>query len=411
MIKVAQIQIFSQYTGKAALRLHKAFLNSGIDSSLITLKPAVNDDSKTIQKGKISELVAKVDNKLQSFVNRKNVKEFGLFSYPVLGSNVSIMKEIKEADYIYIHWVLGGFLNLANIEQLAKLGKPLIFFMHDMWTFTGGCHYSFSCEKYTSFCFNCQIFPKNKNNDLSSKEFKKKLKLYSKYDNLFFISPSKWLYNCSKQSELTRDKPNFYIPNYIDKGFFKSFKKQTAKEILEIESSEIVIAFGAVSIDNPYKGCSYLLQALKILFEDVNFKNITILIFGSGHKKEIEVEIPYKIKFTGHLSDEYSTILVYNAADVFIAPSLADNLPTTVLESLSCGTAVVGFNTGGIPDMIKHKENGYLAAYRDANDLAEGIKFCLRNNIKGYTLADFEPELIINKHLALFESLANNGKK
>ena len=121
------------------------------------------------------------------------------FPYPVLGSNVSIMKEIREADYIYIHWVLGGFLTLKNIEQLAKLGKPLIFFMHDMWTFTGGCHYSFVPVKNTpQFCFNCQILPKNKNNDLSSKEFQKKLKLYSKYDNLFFISPSKWLYNCSK---------------------------------------------------------------------------------------------------------------------------------------------------------------------------------------------------------------------
>jgi glycosyltransferase involved in cell wall biosynthesis len=411
MIKIAQIQVFSQYTGKAALRLHKAFLNSGIESTLITLKSAINDDEKIIQKSKKSKLVAKLDNYLQSIINRKNVKEFGLFSYPILGTNVSLMKEVKEADYIYVHWVLGGFLNLANIEQLAKLGKPVIFFMHDMWPITGGCHYSFSCEKYAIACYDCQIFPKTKINDLSSKEFKKKLNLYKKYENFFFISPSKWLFNSAKNSALTKKKLHFYIPNYIDPSLFKPIEKCAAREILNIEKSQIVISFGAVSIDNPYKGWSYLIKALKILFEDENFKNITILIFGSGYKKEIDAEIPYKIKFVGHLSDDYSTMLIYNASTVFIAPSLADNLPTTVLESLNCGTAVVGFNVGGIPDMIRHKENGYLAAYRDADDLCNGIKFCIENQIKGYALADFEPQKIIGKHLELFSVLASNEKK
>ena len=315
------------------------------------------------------------------------------------------MEEVKNADYIYIHWALGGFLNLANIEQLAKLGKPVIFFMHDMWTITGGCHHSFACEKYKSGCYNCQIFPKNKKNDLSSKGFKKKLKLYSKYNNLYFISPSKWLYDCAKQSALTKDKPIFHIPNILDNTFFKPFDKKTAKQILNLNPNEIVIAFGAISIDSPYKGWYYLIKALKILSQEQDFKNISILIFGNGFKKEIAAEIPFKTRFTGHLSDEYSTVLVYNAADVFIAPSLADNLPTTILESLSCGTPVVGFNVGGIPDMIKHKENGYLAKYKDANDISEGIKFCLENKIKGYSLPDFGQNFIMNKHFELFEHI------
>ncbi len=107
----------------------------------------------------------------------------------------------------------------------------------------------------------------------------------------------------------------------------------------------------------------------------------------------------------GFLQDEYSTALVYNAADVFIVPSLADNLPTTVQESLSCGTPVVGFEVGGIPDMISHKKNGYLAKYKDSGDIAEGIKFCINNRIKGYRLPDFEPSVIVQKHLELFEQI------
>lgn len=405
MIKVIHLQVSSELTGRAPLRLHRAFLNAGIESKMISLKLTINDTGKNIQKGKVSQIVARLDNLYQFFSNRKNIREFGLFSYPMFGSDVSKMKEIHDADYIYIHWILGGFLNLRNIKQLARLGKPVIFFMHDMWTITGGCHYSFNCQKYTSTCFNCQIFPKNKNNDLASREFKKKLRLYTNYKNLYFVSPSKWLYNCATNSALTKDQPNFYIPNIIDKSFFKPFAKSKAKEIFNIDYSEMVVSFGAISIDSPYKGWPYLLEALRILFNDEQFKKITILVFGSGYKKEIELEIPYKTKFIGHLSDEYSTMLAYNASDVFVAPSLADNLPTTVLESLSCGTAVVGFNVGGIPDMIRHKENGYLARYRDANDLSQGIKYCLQQNIQGNLSADFDSDNIINKHLRLFEAI------
>ena len=103
----------------------------------------------------------------------KTIKQYGSFSYPILGTKISNIEEIKNADIIYLHWVLGGFLNLENIEQLAKLGKPVIFIMHDMWTITGGCHHSFTCEKYKSKCGDCQMFPGNKKNDLSAKLFNK----------------------------------------------------------------------------------------------------------------------------------------------------------------------------------------------------------------------------------------------
>lgn len=406
MIKVVQLQFFSESTGRAALRLHKAFLGNGIDSTIITLKQGINDDGKVIQKeGKMPKLKAWVDGKLQSYLTRNNLKEFGSFSYPFLGTNVSQMKEVQNADYIYIHWALGGFLNLSNFEQLAKLGKPIIFFMHDMWAITGGCHHSFTCGKYKSHCFDCQVFPKERNKDLSFKGFEKKLKLYSKYKNLYFVSPSKWLFECAKQSALTFNKQIFHIPNLLDASFFKPFDKKTAKQILNLNPNEIVLSFGAIGINSPYKGWTYLVEALNILFEEQDLKNISLLIFGSYYKKEIETAIPFKTKFTGHLSDEYSTVLIYNATDVFIAPSLADNLPTTVLESLSCGTPVVGFNVGGIPDMIQHKSNGYLAKYKDASDIAEGIKFCVKNKIKGYNLPEFDPNSIINKHLELFENI------
>jgi glycosyltransferase involved in cell wall biosynthesis len=338
---------------------------------------------------------------IQSRLTRNNLKEFGTFSYPVLGNDLSQMEAVKNADIIYIHWVMGGFFNLKSIDQLARLGKPIVFFMHDMWTFTGGCHYSFTCEKYTTGCINCQVIPGEKRWDLSAKEFEKKLKLFKKYDNLYFSAPSRWLYECAKKALLTINKPVFYIPNILDSTVYKPFDKKIAKQILNIDKDETVIAFGAVSVTSPYKGWSYLQKAIELLQDYMDIEKTTLLIFGKDGQ-EIANGIKFKTKFMGYLKDEYSTVLVYNAADVFIAPSLAETFGYTIYEALSCGTPVVGFDTGGIRDLIKHKVNGYVAKYRDANDIAEGIKFCLENNIIGHPPVDINTNSTINKHLELF---------
>ena len=396
-----------QASGRAALRLHKAFHEEGVDSRIISQNFDIIIDSKIKYLGKKSKIIARLNNKLQKYINRKNIKQYGLFSFPILGTNISGMEEIKNADIIYMHWTLQGFLNLSNIEQLLKLKKPVIIILHDMWWITGGCHHSFTCEKYISGCNNCQIFPGNKKNDLSAKEFNKKLKLFLKYDNLCFVSPSRWLYDCAKKSLLIKDKPVFYIPNVIDNKLFKPFDKNIAKYILNIDTNETVIAFGAVKIDSPYKGWAYLQKALVILKQDESIKNISLLIFGSGYNKQIADAIPFKTKFMGHLRDDYSVITAYNAADVFIVPSLADNQPTVVMESMCCGTPVVGFDVGGIPDMISHKENGYLAKYKDSEDIVNGIKFCIENKLKGKMLPVFEKSQVVKKHIDLINSIKN----
>lgn len=403
MIKVVQLQYSTESGGFSAIRLQQAFLKAGIDSTIISLRQDRFIIEKINYLGITPKLIAKADYKLQAYLTLKKLKDFGLFSYPVLGTNVAKMDAVKNADYIYIHWALSGFLNLNSIEQLAKLNKPVIIVMHDMWPVTGGCHYSFECEKYKVGCDNCPMFVQAKKNDFSKKGFERKIKFYSKYDNLFFVSPSMWLYNCAKEGLLTKDKPVFYIPNILDNKIFKPAEKTTAKHILNIDITETVIAFGAVSIDSSRKGWVYLQKALQILQQKNEFKKVTVLIFGSSSNKKIVDTIPFKTKFMGYLKDEYSKVLAYSAADVFVVPSVADNQPTTVQESLSCGTPVVGFKVGGIPDMIKHKENGYLAEYKDAEDIAEGINFCLQANLKGYILPGFQPEIIIQKHLKLFE--------
>ena len=175
---------------------------------------------------------------------------------------------------------------------------------------------------------------------------------------------------------------------------------------MNIDSNETVIAFGAITVDSPYKGWAYLQKALALLMQTSPAANISVLIFGSGYRKEIADAIPFNVRFMGYLKDEYSTALVYNAADVFIAPSLAEAFGYVVMEALSCGTPVVGFDVGGIPDMVKHKENGYLARYKDAEDLAEGVRYCINNGVKGYLPPEIEPERTVRKHLELIEQVS-----
>lgn len=404
-MKIVQVQYSSKSGGGAALKIHNALLDTGVESSVLTLHDDINDTDRVIYCGWKAKARARVEEKIHDFITRKCIKKFGLFSYPFLGTDISRNPFIKEADIIYIHWVQKGFLNFSGYRKIAGTGKPVIVFMHDMWSITGGCHHSFECEKYKSECYDCQVFPGHKRNDLSARGFRKKMKLYSRFSNLYFVSPSKWLKECAESASLTRDREIYLIPNLLDRKIFRPVDKKAARTLLNIDNGNQIIAFGALAIDSPYKGWDYLKNALIKLRRTFSDKSVSVLIFGKCNIPLMREQIPFNTVFTGYLRDEYSAALVYNAADVFVTPSLADNLPTTVLESLSCGTPVVGFRTGGIPDMIEHKINGYLAEYKDTDDLAEGIKYCLENKIRAEMSAEFENENIMKRHMSLIDRL------
>lgn len=405
MTKIVQLQYRSSSAGDFGRRLHDEFIKVGINSSIVSLYSEVPNSSTQVKLGRKQEWVSTLSYKVNEHLVRKANKDFGLFSYSSFGSNVTQLEQVKQADAIYLHWVHHGFLSLVNIEQLAKLGKPIVVILHDMCYLTGGCHYSFDCDKYKTKCHSCQCFPNSKERDLSTIGFEQKLKLYAKYNNLYFVSPSKWLYNCAQQSALTHNKPLFHIPNVLDRSIFKPFDKKLAREILNIDPEEQIILFGAAHVQSPYKGWDYLQAALKLFHQRGYPEKTSVLIFGTGDNSKISEAIPFPTRFMGQLKDEYTLAVLYNAADVFIAPSLADNLPYTIFESLACGTPVVAFNTGGIPDLIQHEINGYLATYKDAEDLSRGIHFCLTHELYVRPPVEMDNWLSINKHLELLDAV------
>jgi len=405
--KVVHLQFGTTSAGNYTLRLHQAFLKFGIDSSILSLHSSIKGDPRIQTVNKKARTISKINLKLQNFALRNQDKRLGYFNHSPFGPDISNHELIVKADIIYIHWVLGGFLSVDSLVKLAKLNRPLIFVIHDMWYLTGGCSYSFDCNKFLRSCNNCPLLPTHKKKDLSYFQFLDKLDFYEQFDNLFFVSPSYWLKELAEKSMLLKKKPIFRIPNPIDTTLFKPFSRSVAKTILNIDSATKVISFGANRITSPFKGWTYLLEALNIYKNLYKSDNVLLLIFGSGPNKEIEDSMPFPTRFMGYISDDYTTNLIYNASDVFVAPSLADNLPTTIIESLSCGSPVVGFKTGGIPEMIEHKINGYLADYKNSNQLAEGIDFCLSGNISGSLTGEYMTDCIIKQHFELFEYIGN----
>ena len=239
--------------------------------------------------------------------------------------------------------------------------------------------------------------------DFAASGFRRKQRFFERYDNLYFVAPSKWLYDCARQSALLRDKPVFHIPNVLDQDKFKPFDKSEAKKILNIDPEEKVIAFGAVSVDSPYKGWEYLKLALQRLSKRELPEKISVLVFGGSDNQVMAQAIPFKTRFIGRIADEYAMAVVYNAADVLAAPSIGDNLPYVVFEALACGTPVAAFRTGGIPDLVRHRQNGYLAGYKDAGDLADGMEYCLTDAVIGSVPPQFATAAIVEKHRELFE--------
>lgn len=406
MTKVVHIQNHLPSSGNAAFRLHKALVNGGVDSYMLSLTSDVLVGKRVDKLRLLASFKAMLHGRLHAKKLRKIDDSYGMFSYPILGNNIADHKMVRNADIIYLHWILGGFLNFNNIENLAKLGKPIIIFMHDMWTITGGCHYSFSCDNYKTDCSSCQMFP-NGDSELPMKEFKKKLKLYNSYKNLHFLAPSTWLYDLANISKLTKGKDIFKIPNLVGNEPFKPIDQKSAREILGLNNSGTIILFGAASPRSPYKGWSYLIKALEHLITTENTEDITVAIFGSDYDEEIAKAIPFKTNFLGRLRDEYSTAIAYNAADVFVAPSLAETFGLVILEAMRCETPVVAFDTGGVSDIIEHKKNGYLANYKDAQDLAKGIDFCLNQKLNIDVTNALDSDTIIGQHISLYKRLLN----
>lgn len=335
--------------------------------------------------------------------SRKN-----LFTVSIANTGVDISNhpQVKDADIIHLHWINQGFLSLKDIEALAKLNKPIVWTMHDMWPCTGICHHARDCEKFQTKCNAC-FFLSSTSNDISTSVFEKKQSLYSN-SNIIFVGCSQWLAKRAEKSILLQDKKILSIPNPIDIDIYRPIDQDNARQSLGLPINKKLILFGALNVTDKRKGIDYLIEALR---KNVN-QDIELVVFGQV-KTDIKNLFPVPIHSMGYLSDESKIVELYNAVDMFVTSSLEENLPNTIMESMACGTPCVGFATGGIPEMIDHKINGYVSNYMDANDLAEGIQWVLENKDQ-QGLSDacirkvqecYAEDVVAKKYVELYQSI------
>ncbi|MCU7519720.1 MAG: glycosyltransferase [Ignavibacteria bacterium] len=392
--------------GKAAYRLHRGLLELGVDSKMLVMQKSTKDDSVTAINPRISKAFEGQWERWNSVLRPYRSRPQGLEIFTEFTSGIiwNKLKEIEEADIVNLHWAAGMFT--AQTAPLFFQNKKLVWTLHDMNAFTGGCHYSASCNKYSASCGACPQLGSNDTEDMSRKNWELKNDVYRKM-KITVATPSLWLSKCAKESSLFKKKDIHVIKYGIPTTIYAPLDRNKIRTALNISKSKKVILFVADSVTNERKGLKYLISALNLLEGD----NITLAVLGSNNN--VNLNCKHELLFLGSISDENTIASIYNLADVFVIPSTEDNLPNTVIESLSCGTPVVGFNIGGIPDMVTHKKNGYLADPGNIDDLKNGIEWILHNGdyehirkeCRNKALREFQLRTQAENYLSLYDKI------
>jgi glycosyltransferase involved in cell wall biosynthesis len=402
---------------RAAYRLHQGLRLGDVDSQML-VQTAVNGDRTVLApQDKWAKGFAQLRPALNSLPLRlypkSDAKTYSLQCLPDrLFKRVTALKP----ELINLHWICDGFL---SIESLSRFHKPLVWTFHDMWPFTGGCHYSGNCDRYLHNCGNCPQLNSARQCDGSAWVWHRKEKGW-KTLNLTIVAPSQWLASCARSSSLFKDFRVDVIPYGLNTDIYKPVHRSIARNILNLPQGKQLILFGAIQATSDRRKGFHLLQpALQRLRQLHENEDIQIVVIGASLPSQ-PVNLGFKTHYLGTLKDDYSLALAYAAADVFVAPSVQDNLPNTVLEAIACGTPCVAFNIGGMPDLIEHEQNGYLARPFEIEDFAQGIKWVLGDRERWQKLSEsarakaeqeFTLELQANRYRDLFYERVELSRK
>lgn len=332
------------------------------------------------------------------------------FSPANIGIDISKHPAVQEADIIHLNWINQGFLSLQTLEKLFALGKPIVWTLHDMWTFTGGCHYAGNCHGFLENCGNCPLLKTSAKNDISAVQYISKMNIY-KRRNISIVTCSNWLKSLANESNLLRDKKVKSIPNPLDTTIFTPLDKMACRRNENLPTDKMLILFGAANVNDTRKGMNYLIEALQLFKERYSnyATQVELVIFGKV-KPETMALLPFKSNQLNYISNIPKLVNIYNAADLFVLPSLQDNLPNTVAEAMGCGIPVVAFKTGGVPEMIDHMKNGYLSEAKNTSDLADGIYQILfgnsginfSENARTKALTSYSEEVVVAEYLKVY---------
>lgn len=407
----------SEHTGGAAIaahRLMKALNRNHVQVQMMvrdreTDSPqVVSSPSKWVAKGKF--LAERL-----SIVCKNHFQTAHLFAIDpaTFGTDITRTPEFRRADVIHLHWVNQGMLSLGNIRKILKSGKPVVWTLHDMWPCTGICHQAGSCERWLQGCGNCPLLWNNgAHNDLSRNVYTRKAVVYTQSPPIRFVACSNWLADIAKRAPLLKGHPVTSIPNPIDTRFYAPGEKMEARKRLGLPLEKKLLLFVAYRVTDKNKGIDYLMEATEHINNTHNELCHQLGIVLAGREADsLRDAFPCDAYPQNYVTDEQTMRDLYIASDLLVMPTLMDNLPNTIVEAMACGVPCVGFHVGGLPQMISHRKNGYLARYKDAENFAEGILETLfSENYRAISVAarrsaicNYSEDAVAERYIDLYE--------
>ncbi len=384
-MKIAQVSTYD-ISGGAAIashRLHQGMVALGQDSTLLVRWKASDDASVQSVSTQNTEVALNEPTWAtiqQRYLNQNRTarsKTYFSFSYP--GFDLSRLNSVTQADIINLHWV-AAFQSPTTLAKLLTLGKPVVWTLHDMAPFTGGCHYTAGCNGFEQSCAQC---PQLRDDPfaLPAATLQDKLEQVSRFRNLTIVAPSRWLADCARHSRVFQQCRVEVIPYALNTELFAPIPKADAKRQLGIAPHTFTLV--AQSTPEPRKGFADLLATLRQCAQHPDMaqliarKAITLLIYGRPCPELEQFPIPHR--HLGWKPTPADLIETYSAADVLVLPSFEDNLPNVMLEAMSCGTPVLAFDVGGMPDAIQHQQTGWLIPFGNFEQLGQQIIHCAIN--------------------------------
>lgn len=389
----------------AAHRLHRGLVDQGIDSRLLV------GNVKT-QSDRIAAIPRKP--RLESQLSRFT-RAAGLNYLHILGAfDIPKHNFYQNADILNFHNLHSGHFNYLAIPALTK-NKPAVITLHDMWSFTGHCAYSYDCDRWKTGCGGCPYpdsYPAIKR-DSTNLEWKLKRWVYRRA-NLTIVTLSHWLTEKVQQSILNCF-PIHHIPNGINTESYQPLDPEQCKFVLGIPFHKKVLMFGSQSLNDLRKGGDLLLKALQGLPKALQSE---IVLLTMGHVNEtISKSLDMEVLNLGYVESDRLKSIAYSAAELFVFPTRADNLPLVIQESMSCGTPIVSFNIGGVPDLVRSGITGYLAEPENALDFCSGIVKLLDNhnlrdlmsqNCRAIAIEEYRLELQAKRYIELYHQVLQN---
>jgi glycosyltransferase involved in cell wall biosynthesis len=353
----------------AAYRLHLGLLRLDVDSKMVVQRKG-SDDDRVIEAPRDGRLLSRVRRKVRDLQLRPaaHIRRFELFSDDRARDPMCMPRVLPASDVYHLHWA-SAFVDHPTFLAWVGSRRPLVWTMHDMYPFMGGCHYNAGCDRYLTACGSCPAIGSAKPFDRSTQIFRRKKAAYARLDakRVKFVAASAWMARAAATSTLLKRFDIVHIPYGLDADVFRPRDRASAREIFGIPPDAKVVMFAAQSVKNHRKGADLLLSALAQL--DVG-EPVWLLSVGAG--KLPAGSLPNLVS-TGTIANDVLLSFAYSAADAFVTPARQEAFGQVVFEAMACGTPAVGFAVGGIPDMVRPGVTGLLASPEHVGELRDAI--------------------------------------